>query len=70
MTACLDGNTKSGFPGKAVLCSLYLYPRTWSALRMRISGFVSFLFMPAIMRLRVELSTTSDITLSVSSSSL
>lgn len=46
------GSTMSGVPGRSLRCSRYRYPFAKSALRTRISGFVSFPRMPAIISLR------------------
>lgn len=46
------GRTMSGVPGRSLRCRRYRYPSAKSALRTRISGFVSFPRMPAIISLR------------------
>ena len=59
-----DDASRAGGKGKvdALINFAYAAGRD-SYLRVRISGFVSLLFMPAIIRLRVARSTISDITL-------
>lgn len=62
MTARYFGKTRSGLPGSFLSWSRYRYPLANSARLITSSGLVSFPLMPAIMRLRVRLSTMSTIT--------
>jgi len=59
MTASYSGSTMSGFPGSSRTCRRNRKPRWCRALRTKISGLVFRPRMPAIIRLRVAVSTMS-----------
>ena len=61
ITARYLGNTRSGFPGRSLACSLYRKPLAWSAFRTTNSGLVFFPRIEDIIRLRVAGSTISFI---------
>lgn len=59
MTAPYFGSARSGRPGILFACSRYRKPRACNARRNSSSGSVSFPLIPAIIRDRVSLFTTS-----------
>lgn len=58
-TVWRDGNMRSGLPGRPPPPSRYRKPRECKVFRRKTSGLVSLPLMPAIIRLRVAVSTTS-----------